>query len=100
MTKLAHLKIAVFEGGPGAEREVSLRSGLNVARWLREAGAAEVIGWFDDEGLLLHSKTRKAGRAIDWAESQANWPDRTRPRSIVIRLPRGLDEFERILDPL
>ena len=43
MMKLAHLKIAVLEGGPGTEREVSLRSGLNVARWLREAGAAEVV---------------------------------------------------------
>ena len=43
MMKLARLKIAVLEGGPGAEREVSLRSGLNVAQWLREAGAAEVI---------------------------------------------------------
>ena len=41
--KLAHFRIAVLEGGPGAEREVSLRSGLNVARWLREAGAAAVI---------------------------------------------------------
>lgn len=41
--KLAHLKIAVLEGGPGAEREVSLRSGLNVAQWLRAAGAAEVV---------------------------------------------------------
>ena len=41
--KLADLKIAVIEGGPGTEREVSLRSGLNVARWLREAGAREVI---------------------------------------------------------
>ena len=39
----ARLKIAVLEGGPGTEREVSLRSGLNVARWLREAGAAEVV---------------------------------------------------------
>lgn len=37
------MRIAVFAGGPGAEREVSLRSGLNVARWLRAAGAAEVI---------------------------------------------------------
>ena len=43
MMKLARLKIAVFAGGPGEERDVSLRSGLNVARWLREAGAAEVI---------------------------------------------------------
>ncbi len=41
--KLAHFKIAVFAGGPGTERDVSLRSGLNVARWLREAGAADVI---------------------------------------------------------
>ncbi len=41
--KLAHLKIAVLVGGPGTERDVSLRSGQNVARWLREAGAAEVI---------------------------------------------------------
>ena len=43
MLKLAHLKIAVLAGGPGAERDVSLRSGLNVSRWLREAGTAEVI---------------------------------------------------------
>ena len=43
MMKLAHLKIAVFEGGPGTEREVSLRSGSNVAQWLRDAGAADVI---------------------------------------------------------
>ena len=43
MMKLAHLNIAVLEGGPGTEREVSLRSGMNVAHWLREAGAAEVM---------------------------------------------------------
>ncbi len=43
MMKLAHLHIAVLEGGPGTEREVSLRSGMNVARWLREAGAASVV---------------------------------------------------------
>lgn len=41
--KFSELKIAVLEGGPGAEREVSLRSGLNVAKWLRAAGAAEVV---------------------------------------------------------
>ena len=43
MMKLAHFKIAVFAGGPGTERDVSLRSGLNVARWLREAGAPDVV---------------------------------------------------------
>lgn len=42
MLKLAHLRIAVLKGGPGSERDVSLRSGLNVARWLLEAGASEV----------------------------------------------------------
>ena len=40
--KFSDLRIAVLQGGPGAEREVSLRSGLNVAAWLRQAGAAEV----------------------------------------------------------
>ena len=39
MLTLADLNIAVFEGGPGSEREVSLRSSVNVAGWLREAGA-------------------------------------------------------------
>ena len=54
MMKLARLKIAVFAGGPGAEREVSLRSGLNVAQWLRDAGAAEVIEMdVRDEHFLL-----------------------------------------------
>ncbi len=36
------MKIAVLEGGPGPERDVSIRSGQNVAQWLREAGAREV----------------------------------------------------------
>lgn len=40
--KFSGLNIAVLEGGPGTEREVSLRSGTNVANWLREAGAAHV----------------------------------------------------------
>ena len=42
MMNLAHLNIAVFEGGPGPERDVSIRSGQNVAAWLLEAGAREV----------------------------------------------------------
>ncbi len=39
---LAHMKIAVLEGGPGSERDVSIRSGQNVAQWLLEAGARAV----------------------------------------------------------
>jgi D-alanine-D-alanine ligase len=42
MMNLTQMKIAVLEGGPGSEREVSLRSGQNVAQWLRQAGALEV----------------------------------------------------------
>ena len=42
MTNLSQLKIAVFEGGPGAERDVSVRSGQNVAQWLLAAGAQAV----------------------------------------------------------
>jgi D-alanine-D-alanine ligase len=43
MMDLTQLKIAVLQGGPGAERDVSLRSGENVAAWLREAGAKGVV---------------------------------------------------------
>jgi D-alanine-D-alanine ligase len=42
MMNLTHLRIAVLEGGPGSERDVSIRSGQNVAQWLLEAGAREV----------------------------------------------------------
>ena len=42
MLNLSHLKIAVLEGGPGSERDVSIRSGQNVAQWLRQAGARDV----------------------------------------------------------
>jgi D-alanine-D-alanine ligase len=42
MMNLTHLKIAVLEGGPGVERDVSIRSGQNVAQWLLEAGARDV----------------------------------------------------------
>ena len=43
MMTLANKKIAVLQGGPGSEREVSLRSAASVAAGLRAAGAAEVI---------------------------------------------------------
>nr|AIA11048.1 D-alanine--D-alanine ligase [uncultured bacterium] len=43
MDTLAGLKVAVLKGGPGSEREVSLRSAQTVERSLKEAGASEVI---------------------------------------------------------
>ena len=43
MSSLADKKIAVLVGGPGSERDVSLRSGECVARAIAKAGAAEVV---------------------------------------------------------
>lgn len=43
MTILGGKKIAVLVGGPGSERDVSLRSGECVARAIAAAGAAEVV---------------------------------------------------------
>lgn len=43
MAILTGKKIAVLVGGPGSEREVSLRSGECVARAISQAGAAEVV---------------------------------------------------------
>jgi D-alanine-D-alanine ligase len=43
MMKLANQKVAVLAGGPGSEREVSLRSAASVAKALKEAGAAPTV---------------------------------------------------------
>ena len=51
--KLAQQKIAVLAGGPGSERDVSLRSGACVAQALRQAGAIpEVIDVRNDKFAL------------------------------------------------
>ncbi len=63
--KFSELRIAVLEGGPGSEREVSLRSGANVAGWLQQAGAAQVIRVdVQDENFLLPSDTDLAFNSI------------------------------------
>lgn len=56
-----------------------------------------VLEWLDEEGLLVHSRARKSGRSIEWAQRQVSWPDGTRTRSIEIFLPKGLDEIDRML---
>lgn len=67
--------------------------------------AEKFKGWFDDPrhpALVLrwlHAKKAlptkptlptKSGNAIVWAESQPEWPDGLRPRSVVIELSAGL----------
>ena len=66
--------------------------------------AEKFKGWFDDPrqpALVLRwlqSKTAlpgktavpaRSGNAIVWAESQPQWPDGSRPRSIVIELTKS-----------
>jgi D-alanine-D-alanine ligase len=53
MTKLANKKIAVLAGGPGSEREVSLRSGASVAAALAQAGALPEIIDVRDENFTI-----------------------------------------------
>jgi hypothetical protein len=67
--------------------------------------AEKFKGWFDDQrqpALVLRWLQSKnalpykpalpgnSGDAIVWAESQTEWPDGSRPRSIVIQLGKGL----------
>jgi putative DNA primase/helicase len=67
--------------------------------------AEKFKGWFDDQrqpALVLRwlqskkalpckpTLPAKSGNGIVWAESQPEWPDHSRPRSIVIQLGKGL----------
>ncbi len=67
--------------------------------------AEKFKGWFDDPrqpALILRwlqskkalackpTLPTKSGNAIVWAERQPEWPDGSRPRSIVIELGDGL----------
>ena len=53
---------------------------------------ALVLRWLLSKEALPYKPTlpAKVGNAIVWAESQPEWPDRSRPRSIVIELSHGL----------
>jgi putative DNA primase/helicase len=53
---------------------------------------ALVLRWLQSKQALPHKPAlpTKSGNAIVWAESQPEWPDRSRPRSIVIELKGGL----------
>jgi putative DNA primase/helicase len=53
---------------------------------------ALVLRWLQSKRALPYRPAvpAKSGRAIVWAESQPEWPDGSRPRSIVIELKSGL----------
>lgn len=56
--------------------------------------ARRVLEWLDDEGFLDKRSARTVKRSLEWAQKQPMWPDGSRPRSIVIYLPRGLADLE------
>jgi hypothetical protein len=53
---------------------------------------ALVLRWLQSKKALPCKPTllAKPGNGIVWAESQPEWPDGSRPRSIVIELSHGL----------
>lgn len=49
-----------------------------------------VLHWLAKSGTGIKSPPSKTGKSITWAESQSEWPDGRRPRSIVFRCPKKL----------
>jgi Domain of unknown function (DUF927) len=48
-----------------------------------------LLRWLGEGGALANSKRgQHSGSSIVWAESQVEWPDGSRPRSIVIRIDK------------
>lgn len=67
------------------------------SRWLNEPAERKlVLDWLDKKGFLNRQKRSDhvRGAAIEWAERQTTWPDNSRPRSIVLVLPRGVTDLE------
>jgi hypothetical protein len=61
--------------------------------WLRDPLTRRlVLEWLDEQGFLEHDKRsgRRPGSGLEWAERQPLWPDGSRPRSIVVKLPNGV----------
>jgi putative DNA primase/helicase len=84
------------------------KKGSNLTATIR---AEKFKGWFDDPRqpalVLRWLQSKKAlpckplpparsGNAIVWAESQPEWPDGRRPRSIVIELNAGLLDWIKV----
>jgi putative DNA primase/helicase len=76
----------------GSTSKVTVRA-EKFKRWFDDARQpALVLRWLQSKKALPSkpTPTAKSGHAIVWAESQPEWPDRSRPRSIVIELKNGL----------
>ncbi len=72
------------------ERQLVVR-GERFKNWFsdpRQPGL--LLRWLAGRGALANSGpgTQQSGPSIVWAESQVEWPDRSRPRSIVISMDK------------
>jgi hypothetical protein len=67
------------------ERQLVVR-GLRFKDWFSDARQPGILlRWLGERGALANSKLgQHSGSSIVWAESQVEWPDGSRPRSIVI----------------
>jgi putative DNA primase/helicase len=76
----------------GSTSKVTIRAEKFKAWFDDPRQPALVLRWLQSKKALPSKPTppAKSGNAIVWAESQPEWPDRSRPRSIVIELKDGL----------
>ena len=65
-------------------------------RWFLDAREpAMVLRWLAARGgLTARNGAPPSGPSIVWAESQVDWPDKTRPRSVVMELPKSFLKTE------
>lgn len=76
----------------GSSSTVTIRAG-RFKQWFDDPRQpAIVLRWLQSKMVLPCKPTlpAKSGNAIVWAESQPEWPDGRRPRSIVIEISHGL----------
>ena len=78
-----------FHRRQNGERQLVIR-GERFKDWFSDARQPGILlHWLGERGALANSKRgQHSGSSIVWAESQVEWPDGSRPRSIVIRIDK------------
>jgi hypothetical protein len=78
-----------FHRRQNGERQLVVR-GERFKDWFPDSRQPGILlGWLGERGALANSKRgQHSGSSIVWAESQVEWPDGSRPRSIVIRVDK------------
>jgi hypothetical protein len=67
-----------------------------ILRWLADPLARRLaLEWLNERGFIIHAKrvARSSSAGLEWVERQTSWPDGSRPRSVVLKLPNGLDDL-------